>query len=164
MRMLLRLFVTLITVAIFVLPFVLLGWWVLESPQPLRIVVAIIAILVLLLLFYFFLSSSPLSLGKSAYRSNEKMRITLRNARIFNWDDSFTLEKTGEEWQPVELTSRRLDSSGSEDIVVWEAVAPQEPGTYWLSKTVTILGSGNNREKTFRVRFNVNKWSARIGS
>ncbi len=164
MRLLLRLFVTLVTVAIFVLPFVLLGWWVLENPQTLRIAVAAVAVLVLLLLFYFFLSSSPLALGKQSYRCNEKMRITLRNARIFNWDDKFTLEKTGEQWQPVEFTPRRLESPQPGDIIAWEATAPEEPGTYWLSKTVTVTGNGDEREKTFRVRFNVNKWSTRIGS
>ncbi len=164
MRLVIRLLVTLITIAIFVLPFVLLGWWVLENPQPLRIFVAVAAILVLLLIFYFFLSSSPLSLGKPSYRCNEKMRITLKNSRIFNWDDSFTLEKIGEQWQPVEFSSKRMDGPESADIVIWEATAPEEPGTYWLSKTVTVVGDGSEREKTFRVRFNVSKWSTRIGS
>lgn len=164
MKMLFRLLVTVLTALIFVVPLVLLAMWVVADPQPLRLVGAGFGVILLLLMFYFILSSSPLSTDKSTYRCNEKMRITLRNAHLFHWDDLFSLERVGEQWETVEFAPQRAARPASADAVTWEAVAPEQPGTYWLSKTVSLAGDAGGRTKTFRVRLIVNNWSVRIGS
>lgn len=164
MKLLFRLLVTVLTVLIFIVPLVMLVMWVVTDPQPWRLVVAGLAVLLLMLVIYFILSTSPLTVDKSSYRRNEKMRITLTNSQMFNWDDSFTLERVGKQWEEVEFAPRRVAHRKAVNAVAWEATAPDQPGNYWLSKTVSVVGDPAGKEKTFRVRVVVRDWSVRIGN